>query len=158
MASFGESWPEAAHFIGLILEIVGVFFTAARYTKIPWDQIPRAFISALWQGPHAEAAAVVAEGLAKERPPQLLRILQGIAFIVLGLAIQLMGAFGSLHKPTEVPDSTGTTLFDRAMLSLLALEYIAFFAAPFVWLIFFRWCKKPIKRSDLSHPRRSSPG
>lgn len=108
MASFGESWPEAAHLIGLIIEIVGVFFTAARFTKIPWKRIPGAFITALWQGEAATAAARVADGLVVERLPQMVQLLQGIAFILLGLAIQALGILGPLHKSSEVPDGTGS--------------------------------------------------
>jgi hypothetical protein len=110
MATFGESWPDALHLIGLVIEIVGVYFTASRFTQILWWQIPGAFISALWRGKAARRAAVLAERLVRERFPQLL---QGVALIGLGLIIQAVGIFfGTLHKPSEVPDTTGTTLLE----------------------------------------------
>jgi hypothetical protein len=92
---------------GLVIEIVGVFFTASRFTKLLWYEIPWAFISSLWEGEAAKGAADIGETLVGDRP---LEVLQGITLIGLGLIIQAVGVFGTPHKPGEVPDSTGTTL------------------------------------------------
>lgn len=83
---------EILHCIGIAIEIIGVFLTASRFTRIVWWQIPLAFFSALWRGEPGQAAAFLA-GWNEER---FLSLLQGIAFVLLGLLVQLIAVLWSI--------------------------------------------------------------
>jgi F-type H+-transporting ATPase subunit b len=76
---------ETLHAIGIIVEIIGVFLTASRFTRIVWWQIPLVFVSALWRGKPGQAAAFLAEW----NEERFLSLLQGITLVLLGLLLQL---------------------------------------------------------------------
>jgi F-type H+-transporting ATPase subunit b len=82
---------EILHSIGIVVEIVGVFLTASRFTRIVWWQIPLVFVSALWRGKPGQAAAFLAEW----NEERFLSLLQGITLILLGLLLQLAAVLWS---------------------------------------------------------------
>jgi hypothetical protein len=70
---------------GLVSEIIGAVLMARQFANVPWRQLTRVLLSALARGETAQGIGRIAE-LSGEKP---IEIVQGLAFVCLGISIKL---------------------------------------------------------------------
>jgi hypothetical protein len=77
-------WSELLYILGLLFEIVGIYFMANRYINQPFWAIPLLILSSLFRGERA-TEAVELFNLSGDRT---LLALQGLSFLTLGFVLR----------------------------------------------------------------------
>lgn len=92
------NWPHISYLAGMILEIIGAFLIASRYTNVYWKQLPGVLFSSIWRGERAKDAAIIGQNFGSE---PALKVLQGLAFLTVGFVLRTLPQIVALVKSAQ---------------------------------------------------------